>query len=363
MGSVTAAPPAGRADGPTSARKGEKGGRKTWRDPARRVAGLALTGVAVYVVLPSLSAVVGAFPKLATLSGVWLALALVAEATSFACSFAIQRLVLRTNGWFAVVTSGLSGNAVTNALPGGDAAGAAVQFRMLSAAGVKTDTAAGGLTASSLIGIGGLLLLPILTLPAVIGRPGVSHALVEAALLGLAGFVLYLGLGVVLLGTDRPLLGIGRAAQWVWNELHRRRPALTGLDRRLLQQRNEIRRKLGRSWRRILLLVAGRLGFDFFCLVACLRATGSEPRPWLVLLAYSAAGVIALVPLTPGGLGIVEASLSGLLVLAGVSAADAVVATLAYRLVQYWLPTMAGVVAYRLFRRRYPGGEEAVQRT
>jgi hypothetical protein len=37
-------------------------------------------------------------------------------------------------------------------------------------------------------------------------------------------------------------------------------------------------------------------------------------------------------PITPGGLGIVEASLSGLLILAGVTASDACLATLAYRL-------------------------------
>jgi hypothetical protein len=70
-------------------------------------------------------------------------------------------------------------------------------------------------------------------------------------------------------------------------------------------------------------------------------------------LAYAAAQIIALVPITPGGLGIVEASLSGLLVLAGVSGAKAVVATLAYRLASYWLPMLAGGIAYPLYRRRY----------
>ncbi len=84
-----------------------------------------------------------------------------------------------------------------------------------------------------------------------------------------------------------------------------------------------------------------------------MRATGSQPHVWLVLLAYSTAGVIGLIPITPGGLGIFEASLSGLLVLAGVSASSAVVATLAYRLAQYWLPMVAGAIAYLLFRRRY----------
>lgn len=70
------------------------------------------------------------------------------------------------------------------------------------------------------------------------------------------------------------------------------------------------------------MLTAGRLGFDYGCLLAALRATGTSPRPSLVLLAYSAAGIVALFPLTPGGLGIVEASLSGLLILAGVHAGD-----------------------------------------
>ena len=120
-----------------------------------------------------------------------------------------------------------------------------------------------------------------------------------------------------------------------------------------MTQRDQIRGALGKEWKQVLLLVVGRLGFDFLCLLATLRATGSQPHPWLVLLAYSAAGVIALIPATPGGLGIVEASLSGLLVLAGVGASSAVLATLAYRLAEYWLPLVAGLVAYWLYRRRY----------
>jgi uncharacterized protein (TIRG00374 family) len=72
-----------------------------------------------------------------------------------------------------------------------------------------------------------------------------------------------------------------------------------------------------------------------------------------VLLAYSTAGIVALLPLTPGGLGIVEASMSGLLILAGVHATYAFLAALAYRIASYWLPLLAGPPAYLLFRLRY----------
>ena len=83
------------------------------------------------------------------------------------------------------------------------------------------------------------------------------------------------------------------------------------------------------------------------------RRSLASPRPSLVLLAYAAANIIALFPLTPGGLGIVEASLSGLLILTGVRPGYALLATLAYRVASYWLPLLAGPPAYLLFRHRY----------
>ncbi|MGA7833733.1 MAG: YbhN family protein, partial [Acidimicrobiales bacterium] len=109
----------------------------------------------------------------------------------------------------------------------------------------------------------------------------------------------------------------------------------------------------GKNWWKAVLLVAGRIGFDYGSLLAILNATGTRPNPSLVLLAYAATAVLALLPITPGGLGLVEASLSGLLVLADVPSANAVVATLAFRLGSYWLPTIAGGVCYWLYRRRY----------
>ena len=68
--------------------------------------------------------------------------------------------------------------------------------------------------------------------------------------------------------------------------------------------------------------------------------------------------MLAQVPLTPGGLGFVEAGLVGTLTLAGVPASDAVAATLLYRLLSYWLPIPLGALAYVLFRRRYPSRGE-----
>jgi uncharacterized protein (TIRG00374 family) len=323
---------------------------------------VAVAGVAIYLVLPKLVAVLGAWPRLSTLNPAWFTVAFAAELLSFTCNFALQRLALRTRAWFAVVTAGLAGNAVTGSLPGGDAAGAAVQFGMLTTAGFDTSTAVGGLTAFSLLGIGGLLALPVFALPAILAGAPASPGLVHTALLGIAGFAAFAVFGVVILRADWPLAAAGRAAQRLRNRVTRgRRPPVTGLDKRLLDQRDKIREVLDRKWWQAVLLTAGRLGFDYGCLLAALWATGVSPRPSLVLLAYSAAGILALLPLTPGGLGIVEAGLTGLLVLAGVPAGYAVLATLAYRVASYWLPLLAGPPAYLLFRHRYGPPVSAVR--
>ena len=325
----------------------------TWKTVVKRALAVAAAGAAIYLALPKLMAVLAAWPRLSTLNRAWFTVCLAAELVSFTCNFALQRLALRTKDWFPVVTAGLAGNAVTNTLPGGDAAGAAVQFSMLTTAGFDTDTAVGGLTAFSLLEVGGLLALPIFALPAVLAGVPVSRGLVHTALLGIAAFVLYAIFGVIVLHTDWPLAALGRVAQSLWNRLTRGRRPVTGLDQRLLAERDTVRAVLGKNWRQAVVLTAGRLGFDYGCLLAALRATGASPQPSVVLLAYAAAGIIALLPVTPGGLGIVEASLSGLLILAGVRASYAVLATLAYRIASYWLPLLAGPPAYLLFRRRY----------
>ena len=69
---------------------------------------------------------------------------------------------------------------------------------------------------------------------------------------------------------------------------------------------------------------------------------------------WSAAQVLAQIPVTPGGLGFVEAGLTAMLALAGVGAADAVLATFTYRLMTYWLPLPLGLVGLALHRRHKP---------
>jgi uncharacterized protein (TIRG00374 family) len=333
-----------------------------WRSIAKKTVMVVVAGVTIYLVFPSLTEVFDSWPKLTSLDPVWFAFALLLQVAHFACTIALQRIALRTKAWFSVATSQLAGNAISLVVPGGAAFGAATQFRMLAASGNDTATAVGGLTAFSLLGIGGLLALPIFVLPAIIVGAPIDKSLEHAALLGIAAFVLFAGFGAIVLVMDGPIRWAGRGVQATRNRMKRKAEPMTGLADRLVFERNRIRDVLGRKWKAAMLLSSGRLAFDFGTLLATIRATGAKPAPSLVLLAYAVAGLLALIPITPGGLGIVEAGLSALLILAGVPGGDAVVATLAYRIISYWLPIVVGPFAYMAFRLRFgrPGAGPAL---
>ena len=65
-----------------------------------RALAVAVAGAALYLVLPKLIAVLGAWPRLSTLNPAWFTVAIAAELASFTCNFGLQRLALRTRGWF-----------------------------------------------------------------------------------------------------------------------------------------------------------------------------------------------------------------------------------------------------------------------
>ena len=311
---------------------------------------LVVTAISLYLVAPSVIAAVGSADRLKDISPGWLAGMLVLQVATAACLWALQRETLQVRVWSPIVTSQLSSNAISKVAPGGGAVGAALQYRMLVESGLDSSRVVGGLTIANLLTLAAVLAMPILAIPAII-RGLVPHDLVNVTLMGAGVFLLLAGLGAWCLASDRPLQWIGRTAQRVRNRLRRQAEPLTELPARLLRERDRILETLGTGWKRALLATVGRWTFDYLTLLAALAAVGSTPRASLVLLSFCAAQLLSQIPLTPGGLGFVEAGLTGMLTLAGVSAGDAVLATFAYRLFSYWLPLPAGLVGYVLHRR------------
>ena len=320
----------------------------------RTVFWLVVTAISLYLVAPSLIDVFGSWDDLDELAPGWLAAMAGLQALALACLWALQYLAMRGPSWPAVISSQLAGNALAKIAPGGGALGAALQYRMLVKAGLPANRAVAGLAAASLLIFAVVLAMPVLALPAIL-RGGVSRSLVEPTVIGLVVLVALFAIGTVLIAFDGPLAWVGRTLQRVRNRLRRHAEPSRRLPERLLRERGRIVGTLGPRWKRALAATCGRWAFDYASLLAALAAVGSEPRPGLVLLAFCAAQVLAQIPITPGGLGFVEAGLTGTLTLIGVAPGSAVLATLAYRLFSYWLQLPVGLAAFGWHARRYAG--------
>jgi uncharacterized protein (TIRG00374 family) len=318
----------------------------------RRAAALALTGLVIYGVAPAIGEVLGAWPKVADLKPYWLVGMVVAEALSCACLWELQALSIGTREHTAVATSQLAGGALGRVIPGGAATAAAAQYNMLNAADVPRAAIATGLAAGTVLQVAALCVLPALALPAIVFGLRVPQTLLETAILGLAIFAAMLGLGLAVARSGRTLRWVGRAAVNVSRKLPGDRALSPAFPERLVEQRDEVADRLGDRWVRACAAAVGRWLFDLLALLTAITAVGAHPRFSLVLLAYVAAQLLAQIPVTPGGLGVVEAGLTATLALAGVHGGDAAVATLAYRLVSYWLMLPAGLVAWVIHRRR-----------
>ncbi len=93
---------------------------------------------------------------------------------------------------------------------------------------------------------------------------------------------------------------------------------------------------------------------DAACLWVFLWSFGSVVSPIDLLVAYGVANVLAAIPITPAGLGIVEGVLITTLVGFGVPHSQAILAVLAYRLVNFWIPIPLGGAAYASLQWRRP---------
>jgi hypothetical protein len=329
-----------------------EGREPSGRGLRRKLLWLGITAVSLYLVAPGLIDTLGSWRDIDTIAPAWLLAMLALQVLSLLCLWTVQRFAVHTADWHAVATSQLAGNAIAKIAPGGGAIGAALQYRLLVQAGVERSRAVTGLTAANVLIFGVVLALPLLAIPTIVGG-SVNRSLVAATVIGATVFLALFVLGAALLALDGPLAWLGRTAQRVVNRVRRRGHPIRGLAARLVGERDRLLATLGPRWREALAATVGRWAFDYGSLLAALAAVGSTPRPALVLLAFCAAQVLTQVPLTPGGLGFVEAGLTATLTLAGVPPGKAVLATFAYRLFTYWLPIPLGLLGAALHRRRY----------
>ena len=94
----------------------------------------------------------------------------------------------------------------------------------------------------------------------------------------------------------------------------------------------------------------GYLWFDIAVLFACFAAAGHSVPLAPVVLAYQIGYISNFIPV-PGGIGILDGSMIGMLVLYGLGGTVAAAATLVYHAIALWVPAIWGTVAFILLQR------------
>jgi uncharacterized protein (TIRG00374 family) len=287
----------------------------------------------------------------------WLVLMVIAELLSFACLWWLIRIMLPKVSWFVAATSQLTANSVSRVVPGGGgaAAGGATLYRMLAVSGTNPTQAGGALAAMSLLSTAALAAIPAIGVAiALFGAP-IPEGLSPIAIASAVFCVLLLGVGVLALRTTGPLLFAGRVVDRVLRAAGRVFRKSWHVDTaNLIAERDRLAGLLGKRWPQATAASALNWTFDYLVLVFALYAVDAEPRLSLVMVAYASGAVLSMISLTPGGFGFVEVGLVGVLTLSGIPSDTAGVAVLAYRGVSLWLPIASGLLAWFLFRFKYP---------
>lgn len=317
-----------------------------------------------YLVLPQLA---GAREALDTLSNITWWMLIVALGLAVAALWSYAPLTMsaitrkkheRPVGYFTMFRIQLATKAVTNLVPGGSAAGSALGYRLMTASGF-TGTETGFALAT--VGLGSAVVLNLilwLALLVSIPRSGLQPAYATAAFIGAGALAIVATLVLLLMKGQGPLDRIVRA---IARKLPRLEPdsASAGLAHivahlRELAARPEVIRR-GLFW------ATANWLFDAASLWVFLAAFGQEVQIDSLLVAFGLANVLAVIPITPGGLGVVEGVLISSLVGFGVPSGPATLGVVTFRLAQFWLPIPLGGFAY-LSLKIWPGGNNSATR-
>jgi len=274
----------------------------------------------------------------------WITAGAALEAVSFVAYALFTRGVLPAEGrpsFHQLLRVDVVGAGLTHILPGGGAVASGVRFKMLRDAGVRGSDAAFGSVVQGLgsaIVVCGLLLVGVMV---VLPRGGGNPLYLAGGAVG-AGLLVLIALSWVLLV---------RAEEFSVRML-RRATARIGhaeLIERGFQRTSERVKELAANPRMLLwalLWSAVNWLFDAASLWVFVVAFGYRVDVGGILVAFGLANTLAILPITPGGVGIIEGVLVPSLVGFGTPKSIALLGVLTWRVFNYWAPIPAGGVAW-----------------
>jgi uncharacterized protein (TIRG00374 family) len=321
--------------------------------------GLAIIVATFAFFLPRIADYRDVWDVVRDLSWPWIVALLAATALNI-CTFAPPWMVALPGLRFrpALMMTQAS-TALSIVAPGGAAIGIAGQFGILRVWNFSGTAIARAVTLVSLWNQFANLVYPIVAVFALAMTHEQTAFLATAAFVGAGILGIAVAALVLVLYSDRLAEDIGdaaaRAASWVKAKFHREPVPWNGAS--FERFRNDAVELLRRRWHALTLATfAGSLTV-FLVLVVSLRALQVPAEQVSIVQAFAAwslARLLGSIPITPGGIGVVELSLTGSLVGFGGNNAGVVAAVLVYRFLTMVPTLLLGLVAASTLRRHAP---------
>jgi uncharacterized protein (TIRG00374 family) len=311
---------------------------------------------------------VGVVPKFASYSGAWaamthlnawwwVAIAFVALLNQISGVWPYQAALpgLRFRDGFLEVETAA---AISNTVPAGGAVAIGMTYKMFSSFGISAVDISAAVITTGIWNFAARLGLPVaaVALLAFTGHP--SARVFDAALAGVCAMAvaaLVLWLVVRFGGGDR---GPGRLVDRAVNHLRRilRKPATDRVERSLAAFKSQtVLTVHRRGWLLTWTTLANQfVGFVLVLLIVrAVGITAGKVTFVAVFTSFAVARLAGAIPITPGGLGTVDAAFISLMTAFGASSSRALAADLIWRVTVYFLPIIPGLVTYVLWLRRH----------
>lgn len=324
---------------------------------------MAVTTLAVLVAVFA-----GVFPRFAHYSQAWSSIQrvptpyLAALAAAAAVNIAVGAWPLKAAlpglGYRPAFVVGQTSFAISNAVPGGGAIGLGVEYDMLESYGFGAGAAAGASAISTVFNVFATLVMPVMGVLALLATGQVHWRYVLIAVVGSMLVAASVAAIAVILHSEDGARKVARFADRRVNAATRRlrHGRTVDISREILDFRTDVVDVMKRRWPVVIASTTLPLLTSWSVLLVALRGlergthTGSGVSWPESLAAFAFAMVVSFIPITAGGLGTVDASLTGLLAAFGATANEALAVDIVWRAATFVPQVLVGALTFLWWR-------------
>jgi uncharacterized membrane protein YbhN (UPF0104 family) len=246
--------------------------------------------------------------------------------------------------------------AISNTVPVGGAVAIGVTYKMFSSFGFADVVISAAVLTTGIWNLAAKFVLPVAAIALLAATAHPNAQVVGAALTGVVAIVVTGVVGWLAFRSEASAHWLGHGADRVVNwVLHFfRKPATDRIERAMLRFGSQIVDTVRRRGWLLTWAALGNQVAGFVLVLIIVRAvgiTGGQVSLAAVFTSFAVARLAGAIPITPGGLGTLDAAFISMMTAFGASSSQALTADVIWRLTTYFLPIFSGLVTYLVWVR------------